>query len=171
MGDILIMILGWTLVGFGFLGCFVNKIPGPLLTFLGLLTVVLGTSVKCEWWVLLLIGLMVVASMILNKRVVPLVAKKVAEYGKAGSWGTTIGSIIGIIVLGAVGVDSAALAISMIILAFLVLPYVFAFLLEFVARKTAGAGARAAGGALVAFLAGTMLKLAVCVASVYVLIA
>lgn len=171
--EIACLIIGWILVFFGFLGCFVEKIPGPLMAFIGLLIFVWGTSVSCEWWVLLLVGIMVIASKILSKKLLPKIGQLVAEYGKGGSWGAMVGSLIGLITTLVVGNTpvSTAIMIIVLIVSFIVLPYVFALLFEFIAKKSFPLAAQAAGGALVAFLAGTMLKLGVCAYAVYAVIA
>lgn len=117
--------------------------------------------------------MLVIASMILSKKVLPKIGKLVSEYGKGGSWGTMIGSLIGLVATIAVANTdvSTALMIVMLIVAFVVLPYTFAFLFELIAKKSAVVALHAASGALVAFLVGTMLKLGVCAYSIYVVIA
>lgn len=163
------LIIGWALIGLGVLGCFINKIPGPLMSFIGLLIFVFGTGIDCPWWVIALVALMVVASMVLSKKFLPKVGKLVAEYGKAGSWGTMFGSLFGLAITLAITANEAstAVVVIMLIVSFLLLPYVLAFLLELIVRKSAPAALNAAGGALVAFLVGTMLKLAVCATAIY----
>lgn len=165
------MIVGWALISLGILGCFVNKIPGPLLAFAGLLLQVFGCDISVEWWVLALVALLVIASMVVSKKLLPKVGKLVAAFGKAGSWGTTVGSLVGLMLFAACVEDGdAGLVVVMMILAFIVLPYVFAFLFELVARRSAKDGLQAAVGALVTFAAGTVLKLAVCIYVIYAVI-
>ncbi len=169
--EIVCLILGWSLIGIGLLGCFVNKIPGPLMAFLGLLLQVWGCDIEMEWWVLALLAVLVVASMVVSKKLVPKVGNLVAEFGKAGAWGTTVGSLVGLMFFAIVCEDaSVGIIIFSIILSLLLLPYLFAFLFELIVRKSAQEALQAAGGALVAFLIGTMLKLAVCVYTVYAVI-
>lgn len=167
--SILFWILAGLLIAFGFLGCFINKIPGPMLSFIGLCILTFGVGLKIKIWVLGLVFVGVILSMILSKKLLPKVGALVAEYGKSGSWGATIGSILGIFTIIAVANEdvSNATLIIVIALAFLLLPYVFAALFEMIARKSFAGGAQAGAGALVAFLCGTMLKLAVCCYSIY----
>lgn len=170
--EIFWMCLGWLFIGFGVLGCFVNKIPGPMMAFLGLLIMVWGTPIECDSWVLALVALMVIVSMILTRRLLPKIGKLVAEYGRAGNWGTMIGSFIGLIALAALAENDASgtVLLIMLLVSFVGLPYLFAFILETISRKSAQEGAQAALGALFAFMVGTMLKLAVCAYSIYTVV-
>lgn len=156
------------LICVGFLGCFVNKIPGPLLAFIGILLPVLFGDVEAEVWMLVLIGVLVVASMIVSSKVLPKLGSKIHPFGKAGSWGTTIGSLLGIIGVGVAGSMSPVVTL---ILSFIALPYGFAFLFELISQKSAGTAIKAAGGAYVTFLVGTVLKLVVCYLSLRILFA
>jgi uncharacterized protein YqgC (DUF456 family) len=164
------LIIGWLLLGLGVLGCFINKIPSPLLAFLGLLIQMWMCNVDVEMWALILTAVLVVVSMVASKKLVPKIGKMVSDFGKAGSWGTTIGSLVGMLLM-AVGSGSTIVLVIAIVSALLILPYVFAFLFELIVRKSVQAAAQAAGGALVAFLVGTMLKLAVCALAIYTVIA
>ena len=58
------LIIGWLLLGLGVLGCFINKIPGPLLAFLGLLIQMWMCNVGVEMWALILTAVLVVVSMV-----------------------------------------------------------------------------------------------------------
>jgi uncharacterized protein YqgC (DUF456 family) len=164
------LIIGWLLIALGVLGCFINKIPGPLMAFLGLLIQMWMCDVSVEMWALILTAVLVIVSMVVTKKLVPKIGKMVAEFGKAGSWGTTIGSLIGMMIM-AVGEGSTTVMIIAIVSAILILPYTFAFLFELISRKSAQAAVQAAGGALVTFLVGTMLKLAVCALAIYTILA
>ena len=86
-------ILGWALIGFGFLGCFINKVPGPILAVIGLVVVAVAGDVEVPWWGWTLIVALLVIGKIVDKKLLPKVATAVAEYGKAGTWGTTIGLV------------------------------------------------------------------------------
>ncbi|MBO5250081.1 MAG: DUF456 family protein [Muribaculaceae bacterium] len=169
--EIACIIIAWLLVALGFLGCFVNKIPGPLLSFLGLVIFAIGCGIKADWWVFVLVGLLVIVSMVVNKKYAPKLGALVAPFGKGGSWGTTLGSLIGLCLIAALANGGTTMAIISIVCAFGVLPYFFAFLFELIAKKSAATAAQAATGAYVTFLVTTMLKLAVCAYSIYALIA
>lgn len=155
------------LICLGFLGCFVNKVPGPLLAFIGILLPVLFGDVNAEVWMLCLIGVLVVVSMIISSKALPKLGEKIHPFGKAGSWGTTLGSILGLLST----VASSGSPIFGMLLAFVILPYGAAFLFELISQKSAGTAIKAAGGAYITFLIGTVLKLVVCYLSLRILIA
>ena len=107
--------------------------------------------------------------MIVSKLLVKLV-KKLQEYSKRATWGTTIGSIIGLLlVYGATSSDSKALLITMLIVGFVVLPFVLAFLLELTNKQGALMALKCATSATCAYLSDTLLKLAVFVYAIYVI--
>ena len=119
------------LICLGFLGCFVNKVPGPLLAFIGILLPVLFGDVNAEVWMLCLIGVLVVVSMIISSKVLPKLGEKIHPFGKAGSWGTTLGSILGLLST----VASSGSPIFGMLLAFVILPYGSAFLFELISQN------------------------------------
>ncbi|HAE25136.1 MAG TPA: hypothetical protein DCG33_07325, partial [Prevotellaceae bacterium] len=122
----MLTILWWALVALclclGFLGCFINKVPGPIAVVIATLLAILCLDIPIEWSTFGIITALAIASMIVSKLLVKLV-KKLQEYSKRATWGTTIGSIIGLLlVYGATSSDSKALLITMLIVGFVVLP-------------------------------------------------
>lgn len=106
--------LWWVLVGlclvFGFLGCFINKVPGPIAVVIATLLAILCLKIPIEWGTFAIIAALAVASMIASKLLVKLV-KKLQEFSKRATWGTTIGSIIGLLLVwGSTSADSNALS-------------------------------------------------------------
>ena len=154
------------LVVFGFIGCFISKIPGPLLTYIGILLLRFGIGVKVPWGILVVLAIFVIASMWLSKNIVPKIGAKVAQYGKGGTWGTVIGSLIGFIIL-LNGSGSTAMLIIALVLSFVVLPFAGAVLGELIARKDFGAALKAGQGAYVVYLCDTVLKLATWIGCLY----
>lgn len=166
-------ILWWVLVGlllcFGFLGCFINKVPGPLAVVLATLLAILCLDIPIEWGTFAIIAVLAVASMVASKFLVKL-AKKLQEYSKRATWGTTIGSITGLLLVwGSVYADSTALLITMLIIGFIVLPFVLAFLLELTNKQGAAMALKCATSATCAYLSDTLLKLAVFIYAIYVI--
>lgn len=107
-------ILWWVLVGlclvFGFLGCFINKVPGPIAVVIATLLAILCLKIPIEWGTFAIIAALAVASMIASKLLVKLV-KKLQEFSKRATWGTTIGSIIGLLLVwSSTSADSNALS-------------------------------------------------------------
>ncbi|MGN0235387.1 MAG: DUF456 family protein [Paludibacteraceae bacterium] len=164
-------ILWWVLIALflclGFLGCFVSKVPGPIAVFLATLVAKLCLDMPFEWYVVGITAGLAIASMILSKVLVKLV-KKLHEYSKRATWGTIIGSIIGLgILVGVKSIDSAAFVILIAIVALVLVPFVLAFLLELTNKKGAMCALKSAASATAAYLADTCLKLAVFIYAIY----
>lgn len=169
----MLTILWWvlvvTLLCFGFLGCFINKVPGPIAVVLATLIALLGLDLPIEWGTFAIIAVLAVVSMIASKLLVKLV-KKMQEYSKRATWGTTIGSVIGLALIAAAGAaDDNALAISMFIVGFIVLPFLLAFLLELTNKQGAFMALKCAASATCAYMADTFLKLIVFAYALYVM--
>ena len=86
------------LLAFGFLGCFVNKFPGPLLCFIAIFLAKVAFSVPISWGIIVLIAILVAASMFFLNKYLPILGQKVAPFTK-GAQGTLLGSIIGVILI------------------------------------------------------------------------
>lgn len=152
------LILVYALLAFGFILCFIGRFPGQVLAYAGMLIAALAVKNQLyPVWLLVVCGILVVASIIINKKYAPTIAQKVHEFGKAGRIGTTIGSIIAVLCLA-----SNVNPIVGIIL-FFVLPFVFAFLFEFISKKNAVEGAKRAAGAYTLFSVSTLINIAICV--------
>lgn len=169
----MLSILWWVLIAlclcFGFLGCFINKVPGPIAVVIATLLAILCLKIPIEWSTFGIITALAIASMIISKLLVKLV-KKLQEYSKRASWGTTIGSIIGLLLVwSSASSDSKALLITMLIVGFVVLPFVLAFLLELTNKQGAAMALKCAASATCAYLSDTLLKLAVFVYAIYVI--
>ncbi len=163
---IALLILMYLLLGLGFIGCFINKFPGPLLAFIGLLIGKIGIGIPFDWWVLGLVAVLVAASMYTSRKVVPELAKKVAPFTK-GATGTTLGSIIGLLVIGCAGDSSIGVLGVMAFIGLAVIPFACAFVFEKTVQKDSSAALASAIGATTVYLANAFLKLIVVVLSVY----
>ena len=166
-------ILWWCFVALllclGFLGCFINKVPGPIAVVIATLLAILCLDIPIGWGTFAIITALAIVSMIASKLLVKM-AKKLQEYSKRATWGTTIGSIIGLLLLlGITGSDSAALLVIILIVGLIVLPFVFAFLLELTNKQGAAMALKCATSATCAYLSDTLLKLAVFVYAIYVI--
>lgn len=153
----------------GFLGCFINKVPGPIAVVLASLIGITALDVDLEWGHFAIIAVLAVVSIIASKVLVKL-AKKMQEYSKRATIGTTIGSIIGLIlVAGASSMDSDAAVIVTAIVGLVVLPFVLAFLLELTNKNGAAMAVKCATAATCAYFADTCLKLVVFIYAVYMM--
>lgn len=77
------LILVYALLAFGFILCFIGRFPGQVLAYAGML--VAAFAVKNQLypvWMLVVCGVLVVASIILNKNMLPKLPKKYMNLGK-----------------------------------------------------------------------------------------
>jgi len=150
--DILWYVVSGLLIIVGILGCFLPIIPGPPLSFTGLLVLELASNVNRDLNFYLLWGGITVAVTVLDY-VVPVWGTKQFGGSKKGVWGSTIGLIVGLFFLP---------------FGIIIGPFVGALLGEYADGKKSGPAFKAAFGSFLGFLAGTLLKLiASCVMAFY----
>jgi uncharacterized protein YqgC (DUF456 family) len=84
----MLTILWWVLIAlclcFGFLGCFINKVPGPIAVVIATLLAILCLKIPIEWSTFGIITALAIASMIISKLLVKLV-KKLQDHSKRAS--------------------------------------------------------------------------------------
>ncbi len=157
------------LLALGLLGCFVNKIPGPIAVVLALLVAILALEIDISWGTFAIVLALAIASMIASKVLVKLV-KKLHEYSKKASIGTTIGSIIGLgIIAGSSEIESSGLMILLFVVALAIIPFLLAFLLELTNKRGAVEALKSAASATGAYMADSLLKLIVFVYAIKVI--
>ena len=160
------------LIVIALVGCFVSKFPGPILAFVAILMAKLAMSVgeAIEWWNVVVIGLLVAASFILN-RMLPKWTANLATYGKGGSWGAVVGSITALIMMPALltSTENPGVSWTLIGLTFIGMPFVFATGFEFIKQKEFVAAARSGGGATLVYVCSTFVKLFTVCYSVYLM--
>lgn len=95
--DIVMTVLGVVAVGAGFVGCVLPVLPGPPVSFLGLLLVSLAGGWDTYSTALLIV--LAVASIVVTvlDYVLPAVTSKRAGAGKPGVWGSVVGLLVGMI--------------------------------------------------------------------------
>lgn len=165
-------ILLWVLVGalllFGFLGCFINKFPGPICVLIAMVIAICGLEVKFGWGTIALVAVLAIGSIVLSKKLKSL-AKKVQEFSKRAGWGTTIGSLVALGLCGTLSSLGPVLKIILAILLLIAIPFIFAYLLELTRKQGNAIALKCATSATVAYIADTFLKLIVFVYAVYAL--
>jgi len=150
--DYILLALAVILIIVGLLGCVLPIIPGPPLSFLGILTLHFTKFGEGEYTTnfLIILALVAIAVTVLDF-VVPVWGTKKFGGTKAGMWGATIGLIIGMIFLGPLGLIFG--------------PLVGAIIGESIKGANNKDAFKAGLGAFFGFLMGVGLKLA---ASVYI---
>jgi uncharacterized protein YqgC (DUF456 family) len=140
--ETLLIIVASLLILAGFIGSFLPVMPGPPLSYLGLLALQLTSSHPFSLWFFIIWALVVVALMVLDN-VIPAYGAKKFGGSAYGIWGCMLGMIVGIffpplgLILG---------------------PLVGAFFGELIGGKKSEQAFRSAWGSFVGFLASTVLK-------------
>lgn len=94
--DILLICLGFILLIIGLIGSFLPVLPGPPISWLGLLTLYF-TSAQPVGWVFLGFTLLIAITIAVLDYIIPAAGTKRFGGSRAGAIGTTIGLIIGIL--------------------------------------------------------------------------
>lgn len=167
MGSLAIWALVSVCLVFGFLGCFINKIPGPIAVLVAMLIAMFGLHLKFGWGSVAIVAVLTIGSMFLPK-VLKSAANKVQEYSKRASRGTTIGSILGLLLIMATAKKgNVSILVIMAVIGLVIIPFVLAFLLELSNKDGNGTAMKRATAATTVYVADTLLKLLVFVYAFY----
>lgn len=147
MDQILYLIFALILCLVGILGCFVPIIPGPPISWLGLLTIYLATDGVLSGTSLIIYAIVTVVTVILDY-VIPSLGVKFFGGTKYGKWGSFIGTIVGLFMLP---------------WGLIVGPFVGAVAGELIGESTGSDALKSGIGSLLGFLCGVLLKFVVCV--------
>ncbi len=146
--DILLLVLGLLFMLIGILGSFLPALPGPPVSWVGLLLLYLTKAIPDDWTILgitLAIAIVVLAL----DYIIPAVGTKKFGGTKAGMIGTTLGLVVALIfpILGIFGI--------------IIWPFVGAMAGELINKADSKTALKAAFGSFIGFLTGTFLKFVV----------
>jgi len=148
--DITLAVLATALVLIGFIGSVLPVIPGPPISWAGLLLLKWtdyvndhGAAYENALWILLFFVVLVT----ILDYVVPIMGTKKYGGSKRGVWGATIGVVVGLF-FGPLGI--------------IIGPFLGAYIGEITTGKKEKQALRAAWGSFVGFLLGVGMKLMVC---------
>src|SRR5512140_3787586 len=144
MSDYLLLISGIIFMILGIIGCLVPVLPGPPLSFLGLILLHLSRFGHFESPTLITLGAIAVVVTIMDY-IVPVWGTRRFGGSKYGTRGATVGLVIGLF-LGPMGIILG--------------PLIGAFVGEMIFKDDIKYAARAGFGSLLGFLTGIGLKLA-----------
>ena len=146
--DIVLLLIGFLLMLTGILGSFLPVLPGPPVSWLGLLLLVLTTAVPNDWWFIGITGAVALLVFAMDY-LIPAMGTKKFGGSRAGMIGTTIGLVIAIVfpILGIFGI--------------IVWPFLGALVGEIVNKADNKTALKAAFGSFIGFLTGTFLKFVV----------
>lgn len=148
--DIVLLVLGFFLALIGILGSFLPVLPGPPISWTGLLLLYITKAIPMDWWILG-ITLIVALLVIVLDYIIPVMGAKKFGGSKMGMIGTTIGLIVALIfpVLGFFGI--------------VIWPFAGALVGELLNKADKKTALKAAFGSFLGFLTGTFLKFLVAV--------
>jgi len=147
--DITLLLIAFILMIIGMLGSFLPVLPGPPISWVGLLLLYLTNAVPMSYTVL---GVTLFVALLVGILDYIIPAKGTKRFGgsKYGIWGTNIGLIIGIL--------------APIPFGFIIGPFVGAFVGEMINdSKDSKKAFKAATGSFIGFLASTFIKFVVSV--------
>ena len=146
--DIVLLIIGFFCCILGIFGSFLPVLPGPPVSWLGLLLLILTSAVPNDWWLIVITGVVAFVVVALDYWI-PAVGTRKFGGSRAGMIGTTIGLLVAIVfpVLGIAGI--------------VIWPFIGAIIGELINKTGHKQALRAAFGSFVGFLTGTFLKFVV----------
>ncbi|MCD6180426.1 MAG: DUF456 domain-containing protein [Bacteroidales bacterium] len=142
--DIFLTVLAVILLLVGLIGAIIPVIPGPIISYLGLVSLYFSsyqpfTDRFMLLWAALAIGITALDN------IVPILGTKKMGGSKKGVWGSIIGLFIGLIFMGPFGI--------------LIGPFIGAVIGELIGEKEFNSALKAGFGSFLGFLTGTLLKL------------
>ena len=141
---VFLAIVGFILIGVGFLGIFLPILPGIPLAWLGLFIFAIGTGFeKISVLATVVFFILMLITLALDF-LAPMLGAGKYKASKFGIAGTFIGFIVGLLVFGFWGVILG--------------PFIGAFVCELIARRPAGQALKSAMGAFIGFLAGSLIR-------------
>ena len=146
--DLLLLTIGFVFMVIGIFGSFMPVLPGPSISWLGILLVYFTNAVPVNYWILGITLLITIVISVLDY-VIPAQGTKKFGGSSYGIWGTNIGLIVGIF--------------APIPFGFIIGPFLGAFVGELIYDyKDHGRALKAATGSFLGFLAGSFLKFVIC---------
>ena len=144
--DMIVIILSSLCLLAGLLGCVLPALPGPPISYIGLLLLHFTDKVQFST-TQLLVWLVIVGIIQLLDYFIPMLGTKYSDGSKWGSWGAFIGSILGVFFLP---------------WGLLAGPFLGAVMGELLGDRSLQQALKSGIGSLLGFLFGTILKLVLC---------
>ena len=144
--DIILLIIGILCIIVGFIGCIIPALPGPPLSYLGLLLLEWSKYANFSLTSLLILAALVIGITVADN-IIPIYMTKKMGGTKWGTWGATIGLILGMIFGGIIGTILG--------------PFLGALIFELIGGTEKKPALQSAFGSLIGFVLGVGGKLIV----------
>jgi len=143
--DIVFIIIGFFFMCLGIIGSFLPILPGPPMSWVGLLFLHLTKTIENDWW-FLAITLIVALVVLAMDYIIPALGTKKFGGSKSGMLGTTVGLLIAVFfpIFGFFGI--------------IIWPFIGALIGELINKANTQNAIKAAFGSFLGFLTGTFLK-------------
>lgn len=143
--DIALLVIGFILMLVGILGSFLPVLPGPPISWIGILLLYLTKAVPDNWWILGVTFVIAIGVTVLDY-IIPAAGTKKFGGSKAGMWGSIIGLLVAVFfpILGPFGI--------------IIWPFIGALAGELINKADQKTAMKAAFGSFIGFLTGTFLK-------------
>jgi len=142
--DYVLIVLGVLLMISGILGCVLPILPGPPLSYLGILLLHLTSRYQFSTKFMIIWAVITVVVYALDY-IIPVWGTKKFGGSKRGVWGSVIGLVIGLFFFPPFGI--------------IIGPFLGAIIGELSSGKDSGSALKSGFGSFIGFLAGTLLKL------------
>lgn len=148
--DLFLLLVGFIFMLVGIIGSFIPVLPGPTMSWIGLLLLYLTKTVTDDWFFLgatLVVALIVFAL----DYIIPVMGTKKFGGSKAGMIGTTVGLLVAIFfpIFGIFGI--------------IIWPFIGALVGELINKADSNTALKAAFGSFLGFLTGTFIKFVIAV--------
>lgn len=154
--SIVFIVLAVLLMLVGIVGSMVPAIPGPPLSWLGLLLLFFTQQSELSVWFIIVAALIAIFLVLLDY-LIPSLSTKIFGGSKAGIWGCNIGLIIGMIAASFFSFSVVGILLSLVVL--VLSPFLGALIGELITKKPFLKALKASAGTFVGFMAGTFFKL------------
>jgi uncharacterized protein YqgC (DUF456 family) len=152
MLDTALILCGGICMVIGIIGCLMPVLPGPTVSYAGLLLLQLTSRHPFSTRFLVIYGILIIFVFVIDY-IIPVYGTKKLQGSRYGIWGSAIGLIIGIMFFSPLGI--------------IIGPLLGAFLGELLAGKDSKRAMKSSLGSLIGFLAGTAIKLVLSVTMAY----
>ncbi len=145
--EVFLIIAGFILIIIGLIGCILPVLPGPLISYLGLLIQQLQPGENPFTWKFLGIWALITVAVTVLDLVIPVYGTRYYRGSRYGVYGSVAGLLIGLFFFPPLGI--------------IIGPFIGAYLGEIISGKDAKKALKSGLGSFIGFLTGTAAKLVV----------